>query len=200
MNKKLSQLLSEKCKDMGLSDKAIDNLSALGCEGLSEEASDEELEAKADLLVPFAKEMQAEVTRKTKNAKSALKPSVPKTAERSESEVGESGGGAAPSWFKPFEDKLASLEKENAGLREEKAKAERAALIAAKAKELGIPAYLVKRVSFADDADIEKELGDFKQELVNNNLVPRERSYEVGGEAEQMLADAKLWAESLPGV
>ncbi|EKC66961.1 hypothetical protein OBE_05683, partial [human gut metagenome] len=63
---------------------------------------------------------------------------------------------------------------------------------------LGIPDYLMKRVSFAEDADLDKELADYKQELVTNNLMPKEQAHETGSSKEAMEADAKAWAESLP--
>ena len=105
-----------------------------------------------------------------------------------------------PEWAKGFQAKLDALEKENATLKAEKTKTERAALIAEKAKKLGIPDYLMKRVSFADDADLDKELADYKQELVTNNLMPKDAASEKGGKDEAMKADAKSWAESLPAL
>ena len=79
-----------------------------------------------------------------------------------------------------------------------KGKTTRQAEISAKAKKLGIPDYLMKRVSFAEDADLDKELADYKQELVTNNLMPKEQAHETGSTKEAMEADAKAWAESLP--
>lgn len=57
MKKKFRKLLSEKCKDMGLTDKALDHLVEIG-EGLADDASDEDIAAKVDSLVPYAKAMQ----------------------------------------------------------------------------------------------------------------------------------------------
>lgn len=58
MKKKFRKLLSEKCKDMGLTDKALDDLVEIGAEGLADDASDEDIAAKVDSLVPYAKAMQ----------------------------------------------------------------------------------------------------------------------------------------------
>ena len=44
----------------------------------------------------------------------------------------------------------------------------------------------------------DKELADYKQELVTNNLMPKEQAHETGSSKEAMEADAKAWAESLP--
>lgn len=95
-------------------------------------------------------------------------------------------------------ERLEALETENKTLKEEKAKTERASLIADKAKKLGIPEYLVKRMSFAEDADLDKELSDLKQDLVNNNLMPKDRSHELGTSEEEAKAAAEAWAQTLP--
>lgn len=194
MKKKFRKLLSEKCKDMGLTDKALDDLVEIGAEGLADDASDEDIAAKVDSLVPYAKAMQGEITRKTQRPK-------PQSKKPQSNDEGEDEGGnedEAPEWFKPFQKKLTDLETENAALKAEKAKTTQQAEISAKAKKLGIPDYLMKRVSFAEDADLDKELADYKQELVTNNLMPKEQAHETGGSKEAMEADAKAWAESLP--
>ena len=60
MNKKLLKVLQDKCKDFGLTDKAIESLAEQGSDGLNDETSDEDIEKKADSLVPFAKLMQGD--------------------------------------------------------------------------------------------------------------------------------------------
>lgn len=196
MIQKLIKTMTAKCKDMGLSAKAIEELAQLGIEGLEDNASDEAIEAKADSLVPFAKSMQAEITRKTRK-KPQSKPS-----KKEGEDDDDNGGDDVPEWFKnqmeSYYTHLQALQDENEALKAEKAKTTRATAIAAKAKELGIPEYLMKRVSFADDADIDKELADYKQELVNNNLMPKEQAHEPGSQEAAMKEAAKSWAESLP--
>lgn len=196
MKKKFRTALSERCKDFGLTDKALDDLTELGIKSLKDDASDEDITKAVDLLVPYAKAIQGEITRKTrKTTQSAEKPS-----DGEGKGEGEKSGEEMPEWAKGFQAKLDALEKENATLKAEKTKTERAALIAEKAKKLGIPDYLMKRVSFADDADLDKELADYKQELVTNNLMPKDAASEKGGKDEAMKADAKSWAESLPAL
>lgn len=193
MKKKFRKLLKEAVADFGLTPKAIDNLVEIGCEGLEEDASDEDIQERVNTQVRYARMMQGEITRKTRK---------PQSTEQSDDEgdgEGENKGGAAvPDWFKPFQERMTSLEAENKTLKEEKAKATRESEIAAKAKKLGIPDYLLKRISFADDADVDKELADLRQELVNHNLMPKEQSHETGTTAEQMKADAEAWAKGLP--
>ena len=196
MKKKFRTALSERCKDFGLTDKALDDLTELGIKSLKDDASDEDITKAVDLLVPYAKAIQGEITRKTrKTTQSAEKPS-----DGEGKGEGEKSGEEMPEWAKGFQAKLDALEKENAILKAEKTKTERAALIAEKSKKLGIPDYLMKRVSFADDADLDKELADYKQELVTNNLMPKDATSEKGGKDEAMKADAKSWAESLPAL
>jgi hypothetical protein len=196
MKTKFRNALSEKCKDMGLTDKLLDELTELGCVGLKDDATDEDITAKVDSIVPFAKAMQGEITRKTKPSSKSSKQQSKKEGNEDDDE-GEDGKDV-PEWFKPFQQQMTSLQAENDKLKAEKAKSERTADIAAKAKKLRIPEYLMKRVTFADDADIDKELADYKQELVNHNLMPKEAQHETGSEDEQMRESAKAWASSLP--
>ena len=198
MKTKLRKTLSELCKDMGLTDKALDELTEIGSQGLDEKSSDEDVTNAANSLVPYAKLMQGEITRKMR------KPThnQPKPSEDEGEGEGEKGNDAIASiiaaQLAPFKDQLNKLQSENDALKAEKAKGERSASIAAEAKKLGIPEYLMKRIAIADDADIAKELSDFKQELVTNNLMPKDAVSELGQKEDAMKAEAKAWAESLP--
>lgn len=195
MKKKLLAALTAKCKQYGLTPKAIEELVELGASDLTDEATDDEIAAKVDSLVPYARLMQGEITRKTRK-KSSAKPS--KDEGNGEEEDGENGEDDEPAWMKKFNERLEALETENKMLKEEKAKTERASLIADKSKKLGIPEYLVKRMSFAEDADLDKELSDLKQDLVNDNLMPKDRSHELGTSEEEAKAAAEAWAQTLP--
>ena len=194
MYKKLLTVLQAKCKDFGLSEKAIEDLATSGSEGLTDETSDEDIEKKADSLVPYAKLMQAEVTRKSQKQK----------PEEKIIETPKGGSEEEPEWFKTYkaeqEKQLKELKDENAAMKLEKSKAERGAAIAAKAKELGIPAFLMKHISLADDADIEKELTEYKQELVTNNLMPADKADIISSSEQAAKDDAKSWASKLPSL
>lgn len=196
MKKKFRKVLSEKCADFGLTSKAIDELTELGSAALKDDASDEEIAAAVDSLVPYAKAMQGEITRKTQGKPSANKPS------NKEGEGEGENTSPVPDWFKQYQqgidNRMATLEKENSNLKAEKAANARAKLIADTAKELGIPDFLLIGRTFADDADIKKELTDFKQKLVNHNLVPKGQSYEAATATEQMESEEDAWAKSLP--
>lgn len=199
MNTRLRKTISELCKDMGLTDKALDELAEIGSQGLADTSTDEEIKKAADSLVPYAKLMQGEITRKTSKRNQTPKPK--KKGDEDEGDGDDDKEGLAAlirEQLAPLKDEIDALKGENASLKAEKAKGERAALIAAKAKELGIPDYLLKRIAIADDEDYAKALADFKQDLVNNNLMPKDAASVRAGTDEQMKAAAKSWAESLP--
>ena len=191
MTKKLLKVLQAKCKDFGLSEKAIEDLATSGSEGLKEDSSDEDIEKTADSLARYAKLMQAEVTRKSQ--KKVVEDPKPQD---------EGKGSDEPEWFKNYkaeqERAMKELKDENAAMKLEKSKADRNATIAAKAKELGIPDFLMKRISIADDADIDKELTEYKQELVTNSLMPVDKADILSSSEQAAKDDAKAWANTLP--
>lgn len=192
MNKKLLTVLQAKCKDFGLSKTAIEDLCKSGSEGIKDDASDEDIEKIADSLVPYAKLMQAEVTRK------AQKPKPVATADETSEEK---NGEDEPEWFKKYktstDKKLADLETENATLKSEKSKAERTALINSMASKLGIPSALMKHFTLGDDADVEKELTDFKQELITEKLMSADEADITSSSEQAAKDDAEAWAKSL---
>lgn len=196
MKEKFLTALKDKCKDMGLSKKALDELTEIGSASLTDESTDDDITKAVDSVVPFAKAMQAETTRKT-SRQNAQSTKQSKTNEGGEGDEKNDDKNEMPDWARQFQTRMDALEKENADLKAEKAKSERASLIAEKAKSLGIPEYLMKRISFADDADIDAELTSFKQDLVNNNLMPKGHAHEGGSTDEQDKADAEAWAQSL---
>lgn len=195
MKKKFRKVLSEKCADFGLTSKAIDELTDLGSANLKDDASDEDIAAAVDLLVPYAKAMQGEITRKAQSKQSA------KQSEKEGNGEGKDKDGM-PDWFKEWKEsndsRIAALEKENSDLKAEKTATERATLIAEKAKKLGLPDFLLKGRVFAEDADIDKELTELKQELVNHNLMPKGQTLEITTETQQMTSEEDSWAKSLP--
>ena len=204
MNKKLLKALQDKCKDFGLTDKAIEELAESASEGLSDESSDEDIETAADSLVPYAKMMQGEITRKTRKQapKPKTKPNTDGDGDGDGDGDDDEDGKKMPKWFRDYKkqnDKaIKDLQDENSALKAEKAKGERAAAITLKAKELGIPEFLMKRVSLDDDADIDKELKEYKQELVTNKLMPADKADILSSSQKAMEDDAEEWAKSLP--
>ncbi len=195
MKTKLFNALNEKAKSYGLTKKALEELVEIGASDLADDASDEDITAKAESLVPYAKAMQGEITRKSR--KPSTKPST-KSSKEEDGEGDGEGDDDTPAWARKMNERLEALESENKQLKAEKTAAERATLIAEKSKKLGIPDFLMKRLHIADDADIDTELAAFKQDLVNNNLVPKDQTHEFGTSEEESRAAAKAWAQSLP--
>lgn len=192
MKQKFLEILKDKVKDFGLSEKAIDELVEMGIEGLTAESSDEDFANNAEKLVPFAKMMQREITRKT-----SKKTIDPKQSEEGKGE-GAGKGDEMPAWAKALQESVDALTKENAELKASAKANERKQAITAKAKELGIPSYLVEKMAFAEDADINAELTDLKQKMVTENLLPKNAVIEKGTEEAKMKADADSWAKNLP--
>lgn len=198
MKKKLRSVLAKKCKDFGLTEKALDELSEIGSKDLTDESTDEDIAAAADLLVPFAKAMQGEITRKTQKPKPSAKQSTEEDEEDDNSGEGKGEGEKKPSWYKKVMDRLETLEQENKTLKEKEAATERAKTIADKAKKLGIPEFLLEGRTFDPEADIDKALADFKQNLVNHNLMSKGQGHVTATAKEQMTAEEDAWAKGLP--
>ena len=207
MNKKLLKVLQDKCKDFGLTDKAIEELAESASEGLNDDASDEDIASVADSLIPTAKIIQGEITRKTRKQAPKTKTTTKKAGDdddegAGDDDEGNDDGKNPPSWFRKYQkqndEAIKALQDENAALKAEKAKGERRNAITLKAKELGIPDFLMKRFSIADDADIEKELKEYKQDLVTNKLMPADKADILSSSQKAMEDDADEWAKSLP--
>lgn len=196
MNKKLLIALQDKCKDFGLSKAAIEDLAKLVSEGVTDESSDEDIAKEADSLARYARLMQAEVTRKAQQVSKSKEPR--QEVQTTETETGDD----EPEWFKKYrkqtETELAQLKEANQTLVEEKQRADRSTLISQTAKRLGIPDFLMKRVSISDDADVEKELTDYKQELVTNRLMPEQTAGVTSSSEQAAKDDAHNWAQTLP--
>lgn len=187
MNKKLFELLKAKCKDMGLSEKAIEEAATVASDGLKDDSPDSDIEAKANLAASFLKTTQGEATRWAQTAKQKAEDEAKKKASDDEAkkkaddeakkkkEAEEKAAQDEPAWFKTYKEeqakKLEALETENKSFKAEKSKTERSGLIEATAKKLNIPAWRMKGVVVPDDADPEKFLADIKQDLVTNNLM-----------------------------
>lgn len=199
MNEKVLNAITDRCKDMGLTSKAIKEFAERASEGLAEDATDEDIETVVDSVVAFAKITQGEITRKTRRQQT--QPNKPNEGEGEGANLQATVKAMLEKELSGVNAKITALETENEQLKAEKAKSERNAVIAEKAKELGIPQFLVKHLAIADDACIEKALGEIKQDLVNGSLMPKEAANESGAKPnEQMKADAKAWAENLPNM
>lgn len=205
MKAKLLEQLQTRVKDMGLTAKGVDDLVAVGVKQLTNESTDEDVAKVADSLASFGKIMQGEITRKTRPTQSQQPKSEKKEEQAAEGEISQTNSAAATDaiaklseQYEKLASQLQKMQAENETLKAEQAATERTAHIQAKAAELGIPDYLVARLSLGDGADVDKELTEFKQELVAHNLVPKEAAQEVGRATDALKDDAKSWAAKLP--
>jgi len=175
MDKKLFTTLKDKCKDMGLSESALQEIANSYADGLTEQTSAEDFEKVVNRCVSTAKIMQGEATRWAQSKKQTTDP--PKDDKSK-------GGGQSneiPEWYKEEQRKQAermeALEKENKDYKAKQTKAERNAAIQTEITKLGIPDYLSKRLRFEDETSIEdvtKELTEFKQDLITQKLMPED--------------------------
>ena len=112
-----------------------------------------------------------------------------------------------PAWFKAYkkqqEERYNASKAESDALKAEKAKNDRANLISAKAKELGIPEWRMKEgFVITDDAD-EKTIGDYlanvQKNLVTAGLEGKGSGFPMSTPEAQGKELAKAWAENTSG-
>lgn len=195
MNKKLLENLKAKCKDMGLSEAALEQIAGIASNGLEETATDEAIEERAKQYVPILQAMQGEATRwAQKNKQEPPTPPTPPAPPQPKLNEAE-----------PWKAAIAEIEKKYAGvmetqnttIRELQAKlaaSERTGVIAAAMKKLGLTEADMEFVSIPADANIDEYLGKYKQSLVNRGLKPADpnASKEAKDKAESDMADAML--------
>lgn len=195
MNKKLLENLKAKCKDMGLSEAALEQIAGIASNGLEETATDEAIEERAKQYVPILQAMQGEATRwAQKNKQEPLTPPTPPAPPQPKLDEAE-----------PWKAAIAEIEKKYAGVMETQnttiqelqaklAASERTGVIAAAMKKLGLTEADMEFVSIPADANIDEYLGKYKQSLVNRGLKPADpnASKEAKDKAESDMADAML--------
>jgi hypothetical protein len=200
MKEKIKAKLQDAVKDYGLSDEAIESLATLASKGLKDDASDDDIQNAVNTFAEIGKTMQGETTRKVQAAKKQFD-------EDSKKEDKTKGGKEDPNkdmpdWFKTWkaenDKQMEALKSENETLKSEKKNADRKAEIDGIVKELGIPDYLMKNYHIADDADARKQLTEFKQDLVNNKLLPKDAAGDRATEEAAIAAEAEDWVKNLP--
>lgn len=187
MNKKLFELLKAKCKDMGLSEKAIEEAATVASEGITDQSTDSDIEARVNQTASFMKITQGEATRFAQTAKQKAEeeakkkgPDSEEAKKQAETEAkkkeAEESAKNEPAWFTIYKkeqaEKLTALETENKTFKAEKSKGDRQSQVHATAAKFKIPEWRMKGVVVPDDADLEQFFADIKQDLVIQNLVP----------------------------
>lgn len=194
MNKKLLENLKAKCKDMGLSEAALEQIAGIASNGLEETATDEAIEERAKQYVPILQAMQGEATRWAQKKQEPPTPPTPPAPPQPK-----------PDEAEPWKAAIAEIEKKYAGVMETQnttiaelqkklAASERTGVIAAEMKKLGLTEADMEFVSIPADANISEYLGKYKQSLVNRGLKPADpnTSKEAKDKAESDMADAML--------
>lgn len=194
MHKKLLEKLTAKCKDMGLSAESIQQIVEVASNGLADDATDEDVEARANQFVPVLKTMQGEATRWV-NAKN--KPSQQQQQQQQQPKPKEADD-VVQAVLAAMEEKYGTQLKQQTDtitkLQEQLATGERKALIAGAMKRLGLTEKDMEFVSVPADANVDEYLGKYKQNLVDRGLKPADSnvSQEAKTKAESDMADAML--------
>lgn len=195
MHKKLHEKLTAKCKDMGLSAESIQQIAEVASNGLADDATDEDVEARANQFVPVLKTMQGEATRWV-NAKN--KPSQQQQQQQQQQTKPKEADDVVQAVLAAMEEKYGTQLKTQAdtitSLQEKLATGERKALIAGAMKRLGLTEKDMEFVSVPADANVDEYLGKYKQSLVDRGLKPADGnvSQEAKTKAESDMADAML--------
>jgi len=201
MKEKIKAKLQDAVKDYGLSDEAIESLATLASKGLKEDASDDDIQNAVNTFAEIGKTMQGETTRKVQAAKKQFEEDSKKLEDETKGKKEDPSKDMPDSfktWKAEIEKTIKTLQDENAALKSEKKSADRASEIAGIAKELGIPDYLMKNYAIADDADARKQLTEFKQDLVNNKLLPKDAGGNKITEDAAIAQEAEDWVKNLP--
>lgn len=192
MKEKILSALKTKYANLGFGDKAFDGVAEFLSKTITKEEEVETGIAGVEMLLKAFQgdidKVRTELSTKTKELEDLKKKSpVPPNPEPPKPADDE------PAWFKSWKEeqtkKLEALEKENQVFKAEKAKETRAAQIAAKVKELGIPDWRMKGVAVPEELDetgITNFLTEIKQELVTQGLSGKVESGSLVGKTEQL--------------
>lgn len=187
MRARINNLIKDKVKDFGLSQKAIEDLVSIIIDGLDDTATEETINSKIDGIVPFAKAMQAEKTRTIQTVKI--------------DNNGGEGGEKEPTWFVNWKAKqdaiVAELRTQLEGYEVAEKKAKRQAEIEAAAKKYNVNSVLMERFQIADDEDPDVAISEYKQKLVIAGLAKADEAPKASEIDAKLQADAEAWASSL---
>lgn len=210
MKEKILAALKTKYSNLGFGAKVLDGVAAILEKSVTDES---QIETAVGGVEPLLKVFQSDADR-ARTEYNALKGQydvLKAKVEASAAGGGEQGKKNAPddeepAWFKAYkqqqEERYNAIKTESDTLKAEKAKSERANLITAKAKELGIPEWRMKEgFVIADDAD-EKAIGDYlagvQKNLVTAGLEGKGSGFPMSTPETQGKELARAWAETLP--
>lgn len=180
MKQKILTALKNKYANLGFGQKALDGVADYLEKTVTEESQIETAIVGVESLL---KVFQAEADR-SRTELNALRVENEELKKKQQTPPKEGEQQGEPEWFKAFkkeqEERYNALKQESDTLKSEKARAERASLIAEKAKEFGIPEKIASRLSVADDANLDDYFKGVKQELSDAGFEFSERP-DVGG-------------------
>lgn len=213
MNKILQTKVTDKCKDMGLSEEYVKGITDKLGGTVADDSTDETaIETVANQIVEIARLSQGEATRwvnKNKQKTEPPKPEPPKPEPpkpeppQQTVNVEEAVRKAMESYTSTFEQRVKQLEEQNANLLAEKSKAERTASINAAYAKHSIPEALREYVAVPETVeakDIDGYVAGMAQKLVALKLPTLQSNITgKGGEVTKDSTDAIAKA-MLPGM
>lgn len=180
MKAKIIEALKTKYSSLGFSSKAIDGVAeSLAATGLiTDENLDAVVEGQKSALSAMQAEIDSRVTSAVEKAKANKTNATP--ANGGEQQKNEPGNPFDPEAMKAELLKTLREEQAAAMLQTQQA-AQRAATIASKAKEYGIPEKFATKLNIAQDADLDEYFKSARQELADAGFELSEAPAQGGG-------------------
>lgn len=195
MHKKLHALLTAKCKDMGLSAESVQQIAEVASNGLEDDASEQDVEARANQYLPVLKAMQGEATRwananKNKPANNQQPAPAPPKPNEADDVVAAAVAAIEAKYGTQLQTQTATI----AQLQQQLADSQHTASVNAAMKRLGLSERDMEFVTVPAEANIDEYLGKYKQSLVDRGLKPADTSVsqEAKDKAESDVAEAML--------
>ncbi|MCM1224525.1 MAG: hypothetical protein NC548_59765 [Lachnospiraceae bacterium] len=194
MHKKLLEKLTAKCKDMGLSTESVQQIAEVASNGLADDATDDDVEARANQFLPVLKTMQGEATRwvnaKNKGQQQQQQQTTPPKPQEADDVVAQVVAAMEAKYGTKFQEQADLITK----LQAQQAENDRKALVNGAMKKLGLTDRDMEFITVPAEANVEEWLGKYKQSLVDRGLKPADQnvSQEAKDKAEGDLADAML--------
>ena len=191
MKKKLLEQLTAKCKDMGLSETALQQIADLAANGLADDATEEAIAERVNQYEPLAKAMQAEATRWAQKKQPTPPAPVPPTPPTPKLDEDEPWAKAIKSLEEKYAGTLKTQSETITKLQQQLTDTERTNAITAAMKKLGLTDADMEYVTVPADANVEEYLGKYKQNLVSRGLKPEASNVtqEAKSKAENDMAD-----------
>lgn len=193
MHKKLLENMTAKCKDMGLSAESIQQIAEVASNGLADDATDADIEARANQFLPVLKTMQGEATRWV-NAKKPANQQQQQQQPQPKPNEDDVVTKALAAMEAKYGNQLKTQNDTITQLQQQLAQGQRSAEIAAAMKQLGLTDKDMEFVTVPADANVTEYLGKYKQSLVDRGLKPADQNVqqEAKDKAESDLAEAML--------